>query len=75
MRPNQLIVRLNQIGFLKEGEALDIGAGAGIDSLFLNDNNYQVTAVDVNTEKLKEKIKDTDIEVVFFKNFFRNSFF
>lgn len=64
MKPNQLIVRLKQIGLLKGGEALDIGAEAGIDALFLNENGYQVTAVDVNTEKLKEKTKDTDIKVL-----------
>ncbi|MBM3205800.1 methyltransferase domain-containing protein [Candidatus Shapirobacteria bacterium] len=40
--------------YAEKGDALDIGAGTGADSLFLAQNGFRVEAIDKNTEDLKE---------------------
>lgn len=56
-RPNNLLIKLFKNNELTGGNALDIGAGAGNDSLFLAENNYSVTALEPKVEKLVENTK------------------
>lgn len=54
-RPHDFIIQASRM--LEEGKVLDLGAGEGRDSLYLDNNGFEVTAVD-KAEKGLEKIKE-----------------
>lgn len=51
LKPEEAIVK--NIGILKSGSVLDIACGDGRNSLFLLENNFEVTAIDFSSEALK----------------------
>ena len=52
IKPNSLLVQA--VKYVREGKALDIGAGEGRDAIFLAKNGLEVTAIDISQEGLNK---------------------
>ena len=69
VEPDKELVLLLRERKIKKCRALDIGCGAGTNSIFLAQNRFDVTAVDISPTAIdiaKKRSKDAEVKIKFF---------
>src|SRR5437867_2223084 len=67
-KPEQTLVEILKKNIIKKGRALDIGCGLGTHSIFLAQNGFDVTGIDISPnaiEKAKKRAEEKNVKVNF----------
>lgn len=67
-RPRRVLVELVEKGLVKKGKALDICCGVGTNTVYLAQNGFEVTGIDISSKALeyaKEKAEQAKVNIRF----------
>lgn len=72
-KPRPVLVEFVKNGLIKKGEALDLCCGAGTNTVYLGENGFEVTGIDVSQTALEyARVKSAQVNVLV--NLVRQSF-
>jgi 2-polyprenyl-3-methyl-5-hydroxy-6-metoxy-1,4-benzoquinol methylase len=67
-KPRPILVEFVEKGLIKKGKALDLCCGAGTNTVYLAENGFEVTAIDISQKAIeyaKEKAEHANVKINF----------